>query len=134
VIGRKDITAVDRVLNAVDHLSGTATAVGGVAMAGEAVGVVTLPAEIPTAVVTGVAGLTNLGANLVKAGLKVTHLAGQDQDGGYIYNGISWAVEKASHLVSGGESVPHGTAPHEVVKSATTPPAPQPSLQQAGKH
>jgi hypothetical protein len=120
VIGHRHLTVVDRALNALDHVSGTATAVGGAAMAGEAIGVVTLPAEIPTAIGTGIAGLANVGTNLVKAGLKVSGLAGQDQDGGYIYNGIAWAAETAKALVSGGEPVPLGTAPHEVAKPATS--------------
>ena len=134
VVGQhKHLTAMDRALNAVDHLSATATAVGGTAMAVEAAGVVTLPAEIPTAIGTGIAGLTNLGTNIVKAGLKVTGLAGQDQDGGYVYDGVAWAAEKAKHLVSGGESMPAGTAPHEVNRSAT-PATAQANIQRDGRH
>lgn len=86
VIGNKKLTFLDRTLNALSDFSGTATAIGSTAMIAEAAGVVSLPAVIPTGIATGVAGLTNIGVNVVKAAVKASGLAGEDQDGGYVYD------------------------------------------------
>lgn len=86
VIGNKKLTLLDRTLNALSDLSGTATALGSTAMIAEATGVVSLPAVIPTGIATGVAGLTNIGVNVVKAAVKASGFAGDDQDGGYVYD------------------------------------------------
>ena len=112
VIGHKDLTVFDRVLNGADHLSATVFAgsmtVTGAAAVATAVGVPTTGpgAIIPGAVTAGaavvdaVSGLTNLGVNGVKAVTKVTGLAGKDQEGGYIYDAGKWAVKRVGGLGS----------------------------------
>jgi hypothetical protein len=128
VIGDKQLTLADRILNGLDHVTAQTTAAGGIAMGGEALGVVTLPAEIPTAIVTGVAFIGNAGVNLVKAGVKVTGYAGKDQDGGYIYDSAvlaghaaKAAAEKIGHLFSGPQTV----APHATPAQPVSPPHPE---------
>lgn len=111
VVGKKDLTWVDRTLNATHDASAT-TAVA--ASGATALGVETGPLDIVPAAVAGGAGVVNLGANLLKAGVKVTGLAGKDQDGGYVYDGValayaglekgaSWTASKIDGLISGGQ-------------------------------
>jgi hypothetical protein len=52
VIGNKNLTLADRVLNAANDATGTAVAVGSLALVAETVGVVTIPATAPTAIAT----------------------------------------------------------------------------------
>jgi len=91
VVGKQDLTPVDRFLKGLDHASGTVTSVGATAMLVEAPSVAAggsgLAAETPTAVVTGGAGIVNFADNGAQALLKVTGLSGRDADGGYIYTG-----------------------------------------------
>lgn len=98
VIGNEKLTAVDRVLNAADDITGSATAIGSAAVVAEGAGVITIPATIPTAAVTVFAGISNLGVNVAKGALKATGLAGEDQDGGYLYNGAKAAINGVEHL------------------------------------
>ena len=93
VIGNRNLTVVDRALNAAADFTGTAMMVAGLATAA---GLETGPLDIAPAAATTVAGLANLGVNAVKAGLKATGLAGKDQDGGYIYDGIALASKVAA--------------------------------------
>lgn len=99
VIGRGDLTAVDRFLNAANDATGTATAIGATAMVAEAASVVALPAELPTAAATLAAGVANIGVNAAKGILKATGMAGRDQDGGYIYDAVVGAYNGASRLL-----------------------------------
>ena len=98
VVGGGDKTFLDRALNAASDFTGTATAVGSVALVAETAGVVSIPATIPTGIATLAAGITNLGINAAKGALKVTGLAGADQDGGYIYEGGKAAIHGVEHL------------------------------------
>lgn len=124
VIGQKDMTRFDRMLNAAHDATGTVTmGATGVTMAGVETG----PFDLGPAAVAGVAGIANLGTNLLKAGVKVTGMAGKDQDGGYVYEGIVGGYElakagviKLGHLISGGEDV-HPSAPPVSSKTQMTP-------------
>jgi hypothetical protein len=98
VVGDGKLNWADRLLNAADDATGTATAIGSAAVVAETAGVVTIPATIPTGAATIIAGISNLGVNVAKGALKVTGLAGQDQDGGYIYDGARAAANGVEHL------------------------------------
>jgi hypothetical protein len=92
-------TGFDRFLNAANDVTATGFAVGATATVVETAGVISIPATIPTAIATGVAGLSNFGINAIIGIVKVTGLAGQDQDGGYIYDGAKLAVDGAEYLL-----------------------------------
>jgi len=113
VFGHGQRTFFDRALNAAGDLTGTTTAVGSTAILAETAGILTIPAVIPTAAVTLVAGISNLGINSAKGLLKVTGLAGRDQDGGYIYDGAVAAIHGVEHLFGS-----HSTATTETHRSA----------------
>jgi hypothetical protein len=98
VVGRGDMTALDRALNAASDFTGTATAIGSAALVAETAGVISIPATIPTGITTFAAGMSNLGINAVKGALKVTGYAGKDQDGGYLYDGGKAAINAVEHL------------------------------------
>jgi hypothetical protein len=105
-----DKTFVDRFLNAASDATGTATAIGSAAVVAETAGVISIPAAIPTGFATIVAGLSNLGINATKGALKVTGLAGTDQDGGYIYDGAKAAVNEVNYLMGWDKSAPAASA------------------------
>jgi hypothetical protein len=77
------------------------------AIAGEAAGVITIPAIVPTAAATLISGVANLGINAAKGVLKVTGLAGKDQDGGYIYDGATAAIHRVEKLVGSSAADSH---------------------------
>ncbi len=120
VIGSKgkDLSVVDRILNgASDATQSVAVTASGVTLAGVESG----PLDIAPAAVAAVSGIANIGVNLAKAGLKVTGLAGKDQDAGYIYDGVALGVhlaeagvDKIRHLFGGAAAADVTVAPHEV--------------------
>ncbi len=114
-----DRTMVDRFLNAASDATGTATAVGTTAMVLEGAGVVTIPSMIPTGAATLVAGVSNLGINAAKGALKVTGLAGADQDGGYIYDGARPPPAKSTIFWAG--TMPRHLLPPEVLAPKAIP-------------
>ncbi len=100
-------TGLDRFLNVANDATGTVATVGAAATLVEAAGVLTIPAVIPTAAGTVIAGIANLGVNAAKGVLKATGLAGKDQDGGYIYEGGKAAVYGIEKLVGAGTADSH---------------------------
>jgi hypothetical protein len=92
-------TGFDRFLNAASDATATGFAIGATATVVETAGMISIPATIPTVIATGVAGLSNFGINAIKGVIKVTGLAGRDQDGGYIYDGAKLAIDGVEHLL-----------------------------------
>jgi hypothetical protein len=113
VVGSGNMTALDRTLNAASDFTGTATAIGSTALVAETAGVVSIPATIPTGIVTFAAGMSNLGINAVKGVLKATGYAGKDQDGGYLYDAGKFAIDGVEHLFG-----PDAPAPKAAANSA----------------
>ncbi|MGB9152349.1 MAG: hypothetical protein WCD70_04595 [Alphaproteobacteria bacterium] len=131
VIGRGNITWVDRALNAASDATTTVATGASVATAA---GVETGPFDILPATVSFVAGASNVGVNVLKAGLKVTGLAGKNQDGGYIYGAgafVGHLAEKGYAGVFGHNSHIAAHQPNRIALRAGPPP---PSRTQAISH
>jgi hypothetical protein len=105
VIGPKNLTLGDRVLNFVDNGSQTVYALGYSATLFKAATGHPDFILLALAGVSGLANSTNIAVNFIKYRKKVRGRAGSDQDGGYIYNILNYVHQHDSWKKSASEVV-----------------------------